>query len=214
MNRTLLIVLKVLVWVACLVPIARLVYGAITPNGLGADPTAHIELTTGYTTLMLLTIGLGITPVRRLLPRLNWMVKFRRLLGLFAFFYACVHMLAYVALYAGFNPTAIFDDIAKRRFITMGVLAWVLLLPLALTSTNWAIRKLGGKRWNRLHKLVYAAAVAGLIHYWWQVKTGVLLPLPFTVAIVILLLARPVQTWLQRRRVAAASGDRLVQRAR
>ena len=215
MNRLALIILKVLVWVACLAPVARLAYGALTLNGLGADPTAHIELTTGYTTLMLLAIGLGITPARRLIPRLSWMIKFRRLLGLFAFFYATVHMLAYVALYAGFNLNAIVDDIAKRRFITMGVLAYVLLVPLALTSTNWAIRKLGGKRWNRLHKLVYVAAVAGLIHYWWQVKTGVLLPLPFTVAIGILLLVRPIQTWLQKKRTAAAvSGGRIVQGSR
>jgi sulfoxide reductase heme-binding subunit YedZ len=204
MNRTTLIVLKVLVWIACLVPIARLAYGALTPNGLGADPTAHIELTTGYTTLMLLAIGLGITPVRRLSPRLSWMIKFRRLLGLFAFFYATVHMLAYVALYAGFNLNAMIDDVAKRRFITMGVLAFTLLVPLALTSTNWAIRKLGGKRWNRLHRLVYLAAVAGLIHYWWQVKTGVLLPLPFTIAIGILLAARPVYGWIRARRPTAA----------
>ena len=107
-------------------------------------------------TLRLLTISLAITPLRRLSPRLSWLIKFRRLLGLFAFFYATLHMLTYVALYAGFDVNAMAADIAKRRFITMGVAAWLLLLPLAATSTNWAIRKLGGKRWNRLHKLVYA----------------------------------------------------------
>jgi sulfoxide reductase heme-binding subunit YedZ len=112
--------------------------------------------------------------VRKLAPRLGWLIKFRRLLGLFAFFYGTVHMLAYVALYAGFDVHAMLDDIAKRKFITMGVAAWLLLLPLALTSTNWAIRKLGGKNWNRLHKLVYVAAICGVIHYWWQVKPGVL----------------------------------------
>jgi sulfoxide reductase heme-binding subunit YedZ len=199
MNKTTLILLKTAVWIACLWPIGLLVYGALTPNGLGADPTARIEFSTGYTTLMLLSIGLGITPVRRLIPRLGWMIKFRRLLGLFAFFYATVHMLAYVALYAGFNVQTMLDDIAKRRFITMGVTAWLLLVPLALTSTNWAIRKLGGKRWNRLHKLVYLAAICGVIHYWWQVKSGVLLPLPFTIAVAILLLARPVLTWINNR---------------
>lgn len=176
-----------------------LVWGAVN-NTLGADPTAHIELTTGYTTLMLLTIGLGITPVRKLAPRLSWMIKFRRLLGLFAFFYATVHVLAYVALYAGFNVQAMIDDIAKRRFITMGLAAYVLLVPLALTSTNWAIRKLGGKRWGTLHKLVYVAAICGVIHYWWQVKTGVLLPLPFTIALILLLGARPLLTWMQRKK--------------
>ena len=204
MNRTTLILLKTAVWIACLWPIGLLAYGALTPNGLGADPTAKIELSTGYTTLMLLTIGLGITPVRRLSPRLGWMIKFRRLIGLFAFFYATVHMLAYVALYAGLNVNAMIDDIAKRKFITMGAAAWLLLLPLALTSTNWAIRKLGGKRWNLLHKLVYVAVICGVIHYWWQVKAGVILPLPFTIAVAILLMARPIQSWYLRRNARSA----------
>ncbi len=203
MNRKTMILLKAAVWVACLWPVGLLVYGALTPNGLGADPTARIEFSTGYTTLMLLTIGLGITPVRKLVPQLGWLIRFRRLIGLFAFFYGTVHMLAYVALYAGFNVQAMLDDVAKRRFITMGVAAWLLLVPLALTSTNWAIRKLGGKRWNRLHKLVYVATVCGVIHYWWQVKPGVLLPLPFTIAVGVLLLARPALTWAQRRRTPA-----------
>ena len=199
MKKPTLIALKTLTWIACLWPFAVLAWGAVN-NTLGADPTAHIELTTGYTTLMLLTITLAITPVRRLSPRLNWMIKFRRLLGLFAFFYATVHMLAYVGLYAGFSVQAMLDDVAKRRFITMGVTAYLLLVPLALTSTNWAIRKLGGKNWNRLHKLVYIATICGIIHYWWQVKTGVLLPLPFTVSVAVLLLARPVLNWRQRRK--------------
>lgn len=207
MKRSVLILLKSVVWIACLWPIAILVYGALTPSGLGPDPTAHIALTTGYTTLMLLTITLAISPVRRLLPRLSWLVRFRRLLGLFAFFYATVHMLTYVALYSGFSMHAMLDDIAKRRFITMGVAAYLLLIPLALTSTTWAIRKLGGKRWNRLHSLIYLAVICGVIHYWWQVKTGVLLPLPFTIVIAVLLLARPVLAWREkhRRRTPAAA---------
>jgi len=200
MKRPLLITLKVLTWIACLAPLAVLVRGALVPNGLGPDPTAHIAFTTGYTTLMLLTITLAISPVRRIVPRLGWIIRFRRLLGLFAFFYATVHMLTYVALYSGFNLQAMADDIAKRRFITMGVAAYLLLLPLALTSTTWAIRKLGGKRWNRLHSLIYLAAVCGVIHYWWQVKTGVLLPLPFTIVVAALLLVRPVLAWRDRHR--------------
>jgi methionine sulfoxide reductase heme-binding subunit len=199
MKKSTLILLKALTWIACLWPFAVLAWGAVS-NTLGADPTAHIELTTGYTTLMLLTITLAITPVRRLSPRLTWMIKFRRLLGLFAFFYATVHMLAYVGLYAGFSVQAMLDDVAKRRFITMGATAYLLLIPLALTSTNWAIRKLGGKRWNLLHKLVYVTVICGIIHYWWQVKTGVLLPLPFTVVVALLLLARPILNWRQRRK--------------
>jgi sulfoxide reductase heme-binding subunit YedZ len=177
-----------------------LTYEAVT-NTLGADPTGTIEFTTGYDTLLLLILSLAITPLRKLIPRLGWLIKFRRLLGLFAFFYGTVHMLAYVALYAGFDVNAMLNDIAKRKFITMGVTAWLLLLPLAATSTSWSIRKLGGKNWNRLHKLVYAAAVCGTIHYWWQVKPGVLAPLNLTILLAVLLAARPVLSWWQRRKV-------------
>jgi sulfoxide reductase heme-binding subunit YedZ len=204
MKRTTLIWLKVLAWVACLSPMTLLTYEAVT-NTLGPDATANIELTTGYNTLLLLIISLAVTPVRKLVPQLGWLIKFRRLLGLFAFFYGTVHLLTWVALYAGFDVPTMVADIEKRRFITMGVAAWLLLLPLALTSTNWAIRKLGGKNWNRLHKLVYVAAICGVIHYWWQVKTGVLSPLRLTIALAILLLARPALTWWQRRRLVPSS---------
>ncbi len=203
-NRPTLILLKTLTWAACLGPMALLVYEALT-NTLGPDPTANIELTTGYNTLLLLIISLAVSPVRRLVPRLAWLIKFRRLLGLFAFFYGTVHMLAYVALYAGFDLRAMLDDVAKRKFITIGVAAWLLLLPLALTSTTWAIRKMGGKNWTRLHRLVYVAAVCGIIHYWWQVKTGVLSPLRLTMVLAVLLLARPVLALWQRRRARPAT---------
>jgi sulfoxide reductase heme-binding subunit YedZ len=203
MKRSTLILLKSLTWLACLWQLIVLVYEAAT-NSLGPDPTAKIELSTGYTTLLLLIVSLAITPVRRLVPRLSWLIKFRRLLGLFAFFYATLHLLTYVALYAGFDVNTMVTDIAKRRFITIGLAAWLLLLPLAATSTTWAIRKLGGKRWNQLHKLVYLAAVCGVIHYWWQVKPGVLSPLRLTVVLGVLLLARPVLVWLQTRKVRTA----------
>jgi sulfoxide reductase heme-binding subunit YedZ len=202
MKKSTLILLKTLTWVACLWPLGLLVYQAVT-NTLGPDPTANIELTTGYNTLLLLILSLAITPVRRLWSRLSWLIKFRRLLGLFAFFYGTLHMLTYVALYAGFDVNAMIADIEKRRFITMGVAAWLLLLPLAATSTNWAIRKLGGKNWSRLHTLVYGAAVCGVIHYWWQVKPGVLSPMRLTVVLGVLLAARPVLFWWKRRRVRA-----------
>jgi sulfoxide reductase heme-binding subunit YedZ len=210
MKSSTLIVLKTLTWVACLWPLALLVYGAVT-NNLGADPTARITFATGSTTLNLLTITLAITPVRRLSSRLNWLIKFRRLFGLFAFFYATIHLLTYVALYAGFDVNTMLSDIEKRRFITVGVIAWLLLLPLAATSTNWAIRKLGGKRWSWLHKLVYVAAVCGIVHYWWQVKPGVLSPMSNTVILAVLLAARPIwdlwQYWLKRRRAAVTIAD-------
>ena len=199
MKRSHLIALKTLVWLACLYPFGYLVWGAFT-NNLGIDQTATIAFTTGLATLRLLLITLAISPVRKLIPRLAWLIKFRRLLGLFAFFYGTLHLLTYVGLYANFDVHAMLADIEKRRFITMGVAAWLLMLPLAATSTNWAIRKLGGKNWNRLHMLIYAAAVCGIIHYWWQVKTGVLTPLKLTIVLAVLLLARPVLAWNKRRR--------------
>lgn len=196
MKRSTLISLKILTWLVCLAPLGKLIYGAAT-NNLGADPTATITFTTGLATLRLLTISLAITPLRRLTSRLNWLIRFRRLLGLFAFFYATLHLATYIGLYAGFDVGVMAADIAKRRYITAGLTAWLLLLPLAATSTNWAVRKLGGKRWNRLHKLVYLAAVSGVIHYWWQVKPGVRTPLTITVILAVLLLARPLQAPLQ-----------------
>ena len=199
MKRSTLIAIKTAVWLACLWPAAWLAWGAIT-NNLGPDPTATMAFATGLATLRLLVITLAISPVRRLSPRLAWLIKFRRLLGLFAFFYGTLHLLTYIGLYAGFDLQTMVADIAKRRFITMGMAAWTLMLPLAATSTNWAIRKMGGKNWNRLHMLVYAAAVCGVIHYWWQVKTGVLSPLRITVILAVLLAARPLLAWVQRRK--------------
>jgi methionine sulfoxide reductase heme-binding subunit len=199
MKRSTLIILKTLTWIACLAPAAWLVWGAVT-NNLGPDPTATMAFSTGLATLRLLALTLAISPLRRLFPRLSWLIKFRRLLGLFAFFYASLHMLTYVALYSGFSVAAMGNDIAKRKFITMGVAAYLLLLPLALTSTTWAIRKLGGKNWNRLHSLIYVAVICGVIHYWWQVKTGVLKPLDMTIVVGLLLLARPIVNLVQRRR--------------
>ena len=203
MRHSTIVFLKTLAWVACLGPFVWLVWCAVT-NTLGPDPTATITFTTGLVTLRLLTISLAITPVRRLVPQLAWMVRFRRLVGLFVFFYATLHLMTWVALYTGFDPKAMSTDIVKRRYITAGMAAWLLLLPLAATSTNWAVRKLGGKRWSRLHKLVYVAAVCGVVHYWWQVKPGVLTPVTITVLLGILLLARPVLAYTQRRRSAAA----------
>ena len=203
MKRSTRILLKTLVWIACLLPVARLVWGAVTDN-LGPDPTATITFATGLGTLRLLAITLAITPLRRLVPRLGWLIHFRRLLGLFTFFYASLHLLTWIGLYTGFNPQAMAADIVKRRYITMGMAAWLMLLPLAATSTTWSIRKLGGKRWNQLHKLIYVAAVCGIIHYWWQQKPGVLIPLTMTVIVAALLLARPLLAWAKRRKARPA----------
>jgi sulfoxide reductase heme-binding subunit YedZ len=204
MNRPTLIVLKTLVWLSCLASLCWLVWGAFT-NNLGPNATGAIAYATGRTTLRLLAITLAISPLRRMLPRLSWLIKFRRLLGLFAFFYATLHMLTWVALYNNFDLQAMLADVARRRYITAGMAAWLSLLPLALTSTAWSIRKLGGKNWNRLHMLIYLAAVCGVAHNWCQMKPGVLTPLVMTVVIAALLLVRPILAWLQRRKARAAS---------
>jgi sulfoxide reductase heme-binding subunit YedZ len=203
MKRSTLIVLKTLVWIGCLAPLGTAIYEAVTGT-LGPDQSAQIASITGLTALWMLAGTLAISPVRALVPSLSWLIKFRRLLGLFVFFYATLHMLTWLGLYAGFDLTTIKTDITKRRFIIMGVTTWLLLLPLAATSTVWAIRKMGGKNWNRLHSLVYLAVIAGVVHYWWQVKAGVLTPIPITILLAVLLISRPVLLWMQKRKAAAA----------
>jgi sulfoxide reductase heme-binding subunit YedZ len=203
MKRTYLITLKTLVWIGCLLPLASLLQRAAI-NNLGPDPTAEIASITGLAALWLLAGTLAISPIRALSPRLSWLVQFRRLIGLFVFFYATLHMFTWIGLYAGFDFNTVETDITKRRFIIMGVATYLLLLPLALTSTTWAIRKLGGKNWNRLHMLIYLAAITAMIHYWWKVKTGVISPAPHTLVIVILLGIRPALAWNRRRKQRAA----------
>lgn len=206
MNRKALILLKTLTWIACLAPFLWLAWCAVT-NTLGPDPTKTITFTTGSATLYILLISLAVTPVRRLSPRLGWLIKFRRLIGLFAFFYASLHLLTWIGLYCGFQPDAMLGDIVKHRYVTAGMAAWLLLLPLAATSTTWAIRNMGGKNWTRLHRLVYLAAIAGIVHYWWQVKPGVLKPLDATLILAALLLIRPLQAWLRRRKAIGRAAN-------
>src|ERR1700728_2655216 len=191
MNKRTIIALKVAVWLACLAPLGLLVFHGFE-NNLGPDPTATVTHATGFATLRLLVISLAITPLRRLSPRLAWLVRFRRLLGLFAFFYGCLHLLTYLWLYSGFNFDAMVDDIAKRRYILAGFTAWLLLVPLAATSTNWSIRKLGGKRWQALHRLTYVSRISGGVYYRWIVKSGVRTPTTVTLVLAVLLGARVV----------------------
>lgn len=203
MKQRRIVALKVLTHAACLGPVAWLLwrlYLSVTsqPQALGPDPTHTVTFFTGRGTLRLLMVTLAITPIRRLLPKLSWLVRFRRVIGLYAFFYACLHLMTYVWLYAGFSWSAMVDDISQRRFITAGLTAWLLLLPLALTSTTWSIRKLGGKNWNRLHRLTYLAALAGVIHYWWGVKSGVKTPITITIVFAVLMAARPLLSRRQR----------------
>lgn len=206
MSKRAIVGLKVLVHLACLLPLLLLVYytrhDAMHPEAvalLGPDPTATLAHGTGYAALRILILSLAITPVRRLSAKLGWMVRFRRMLGLYAFFYACLHLLIYAKLYANLDWATVVDDLTKRRYIIVGFSAWLLMVPLALTSTQWAIRKLG-KRWQKLHRLVYLAAFLGIMHYWWIVKKGVLMPLPLTIVLAVLLAARPVWSAIDARR--------------
>ncbi len=196
-NRA-IVALKVLVHIACLAPLAILGFD-IWRNTLGPDPTATLAHGTGFAALRILVISLAITPVRRLSVKLAWMIRFRRMLGLYAFLYVCLHLLIYLKLYADFNWATIVDDLTRRRYIIVGFTAWLMLLPLALTSTRWSIRKLG-KRWQRLHRLAYLAAIGGVIHYWWIVKPGVLSPVKITVVLALLLAARPLWMLVDARR--------------
>jgi sulfoxide reductase heme-binding subunit YedZ len=203
MKQSTIVVLKTLAWIGCLSPLALLLYRLVT-NTLGPDQTAEIASVTGLTALWLLVATLAITPLRALSPRLSWLIQLRRLIGLFVFFYATLHMLTWLGLYAGFDLNTMATDLTKRRFIIMGMATWLLLLPLALTSTTWAIRKLGGKNWNKLHMLIYLAALTAGVHYWWKVKTGVLSPAPYTVVILVLLGVRPLIAWNRRRKQRSA----------
>ncbi|HEV2697584.1 MAG TPA: protein-methionine-sulfoxide reductase heme-binding subunit MsrQ, partial [Terriglobales bacterium] len=157
--------LKIVVFVACLVPVGLLGWDAYAQN-LGANPIEKITHTTGDWTLRFLLIALSITPLRKLLG-IPVLIRFRRMFGLYAFFYGSLHFLTYIWLDKFFNLHEMLVDVAKRKFITVGFTAFVLLIPLAVTSTAGWIRRLGGKRWQTLHRLVYVSAICGVIHYLW-----------------------------------------------
>lgn len=153
---------------------------------LGANPIERVTHTTGDWILIFLCVTLAITPLRRILSQ-PWLIKFRRMFGLFAFFYACLHFLTYLWLDQFFSWSSIVKDVYKRPFITAGFTAFVLLIPLALTSTTGWIRRLGGKRWQLLHRLIYVSAIAGVVHYYWLVKSDVRLPVFYGVIVALLL---------------------------
>jgi methionine sulfoxide reductase heme-binding subunit len=187
---------KVVVFLACLVPLARLGWKAYSGN-LGANPIEVITHSTGDWTLIFLLITLSITPLRKLTGQL-WLIRYRRMLGLFAFFYVVLHFLTYIWLDKFFDVHEMLVDVAKRRFITVGFAGFVLLIPLAVTSTAGWIRRLGGKRWNRLHQLIYVSATAGVIHYIWLVKADIRKPLEYALVLGVLLGYRLV-VWLRPR---------------
>jgi methionine sulfoxide reductase heme-binding subunit len=196
-------VLKPAVFAASLAPFGWLVVGALG-NGLGPNPIESVTHRTGDWALRFLLVTLAVTPLRAL-TGWNSLVRFRRMLGLFAFFYACLHLLTYIWLDKFFEWPEIARDIPKRPFITMGFFAFVILVPLAATSTAGMIRRLGGRAWQRLHRLVYVAAVAGVVHYWWLVKADVSAPRLYAVVLAALLLARAA---VAARRASPPAGSR------
>lgn len=193
--------LKPIVFLACLLPLGSLVWRGLHSN-LGANPIETITHGTGDWTLIFLLITLAITPLRRV-ARQYWLIKFRRMLGLFAFFYGFLHLMTYVWLDKFFDVHEMIHDIAKRKFITAGMTAFTLMIPLALTSTKWSIRKLGGKRWQALHRLIYFSAAAGVIHYIWLVKADLKKPLEYAAMLGLLILYR-LGSWLVSRTAVAS----------
>lgn len=172
----------------CLVPLGKLVWEALH-DGLGANPIEFVTHKTGDWILIFLVLTLAITPARKLfgVPDL---IRFRRMLGLFAFFYAFLHFSIWIGLDQFFNLTAMWHDVHKRPFITVGFTAFVLMIPLAVTSTTGWIRRLGGSRWRMLHRLIYVSAVAGVVHYYWLVKSDIRKPVFYGAIVILLLLLR------------------------
>lgn len=187
--------LKAVVFAVCLVPAARLVYGFFT-NNLSANPVDYITDETGTWALAMLTVSLAVTPVRRL-TGWNEAIKFRRMLGLFAFFYAALHVLTWITLVSFFDLPTMLEDVSMRPFITVGMGTFLILLALAVTSTTGWIRRLG-RKWQQLHRLVYVAAIGAVVHFWWLVKADVTKPLRWAVAMAVLLAFRLWWMWRAR----------------
>ena len=196
-------------FVAALLPFARLVLFTLTDR-LGANPIEFITRNTGDWTLYFLCITLAVTPLRRLL-KWPWLVRLRRMLGLYTFFYASLHFITFLWFDHAFDAQEMFKDVVKRPFITVGFAAFVLLLPLALTSTNGMVRRLGGKRWQALHRLIYAISMLGILHFFWMRagKNNFAEPILFGSIVGLLLLLR--LWWALSQRRAAGAGPRLSQ---
>jgi sulfoxide reductase heme-binding subunit YedZ len=194
-------ILKPAVFVACLGPFAYLLYNAFRGD-LGANPLELITNHTGIWTLRFLALTIAITPIRGV-TRWNPIITFRRMIGLFAFFYGTLHFFTYFIFDRSLMFDGLWEDVLLRPYITVGFTAFVLLIPLALTSTKGWIRRLGGKRWNALHKLVYVSASLGVLHYWWKVKLDVTDPMIYAAIVAVLLGWRAVKAINKRRATAA-----------
>jgi methionine sulfoxide reductase heme-binding subunit len=203
---------KPLVFAVCLIPAALIVWnaqqiirGTSGLTDLGANPIAKIEIQTGLWTLRFLAITLAVTPVREVFS-LGALAKYRRMFGLFTFFYACLHVTTWVAVDWFFDVQAMLDEIVKHKYILVGMATFLTLIPLAVTSTNGWVRRLGGRRWAKLHRLVYVAAITGTVHYLWAVKKDTFFPLAYLATFLLLLAYRAVD--LVRHRRARARADR------
>ena len=192
---------KIAIFLAALIPLAHLLWKALH-GSLGANPIEVITHATGDWTLILVLSTLSITPLRRM-TRQYWLIGMRRMVGLFAFFYGTLHFLTYIWLDKFFDIHEMLKDIAKRHFITVGFSAFVLMVPLALTSTAWSIRRLGGKNWQRLHRLIYLTAILGVIHYLWLVKADRRKPIEYGI-VLSLLLAYRIGIWAFEKREHAS----------
>ncbi len=201
-----LTLIKSLLFVIALLPFGRLFLFAFTDQ-LGANPIEFITRNTGDWTLYFLCITLAVTPLRRL-SKWNWLIKLRRMIGLFAFFYACLHFTTFLWFDHFFDVNEMLKDVIKRPFITVGFAAFVLLIPLAITSTNGMVKRLGGKRWQWLHRLIYVITSLGILHYWWMKagKHDFEQPIIFGVIVAALLLIRIFWAWQKRSKVNARVG--------
>ncbi len=197
---------KAATFVVCLAPLGLLIWRGFT-GGLTANPIEFITHTTGWWTLAFLMITLAVTPLRRLLD-MPWLLRLRRMLGLYVFFYASLHFLTWLVVDQFFDWQAIVKDIAKRPYITVGFSAFLLLLPLAATSTNAMVRRLGAARWQSLHRLVYVIAILGVVHFWWLVKKDIREPALFAMILTVLLGTRLVVMWRKRALPAMSAAQR------
>jgi sulfoxide reductase heme-binding subunit YedZ len=194
---------KAVLFLLCLAPLAAIIVPFVRHDTI-PNPLEFIQHATGDWTLRFLVFTLTVTPLRQLL-HLPELIRFRRMLGLYAFFYACLHFTTYLWFDKVFDVHEIWKDVYKRPFITMGFLAFTLLIPLAITSTAGWIRRLGGRRWRILHRAIYVSAVCGVIHYYWLVKSAVIRPLFYAVIVGLLLAWRLGESLLRRRRATLAN---------
>ena len=179
---------RVVVFVNSIVPLALIGWDWYHKQ-LGVNPVEFLTRTTGMLTLIFLAITLGVTPLRKV-TSVQWLIQFRRMVGLFAFFYGFLHLTTYIWFDRSFNLKSTVGDIYERPFIAIGMLSFFLMIPLAITSTKGWIKRMGGKRWARLHKLVYVSAIGGVVHFWMLVKSDTRLPIKFAFVIAVLLGSR------------------------